>query len=122
MPGIVSYPTEERCEKDKEPKGLAQRVVALEQPLKHFSREDNEVFITGANLHIVNGLDSTDCTDDLGEPIPDCPNELGNLIVGYNELRRDIRDLPNIRTGSHNVVGGGAAQFLALRGAGGWRP
>jgi hypothetical protein len=31
-------------------KGLAQRVAALEDLLKHFSREDNEVFLTGANL------------------------------------------------------------------------
>jgi hypothetical protein len=37
-------------------KGLAQRVVALEELLKHFSREGKEIFITGANLHIVNGL------------------------------------------------------------------
>ena len=42
-------------------KGLAQRVAALETLLKHFSREGNEVIITGANLHLVNGLGSTDC-------------------------------------------------------------
>ncbi len=32
-------------------KGLEQRVAALETLLKHFSRKDNEVFITRANLH-----------------------------------------------------------------------
>jgi hypothetical protein len=37
-------------------KKLAQRVTALEKLLKHFSREGKEVFLTGANLHIVNGL------------------------------------------------------------------
>lgn len=36
--------------KEKGQKGLAQRVAALEQLLKHFSREKNEIFITGANL------------------------------------------------------------------------
>jgi hypothetical protein len=97
-------------------KGLPQRVAALEDLLKHFSRDGNEVFITGANLHIVNGLGSTGCTDDLGEPIPDCPNGLGNLIVGYNELRQDIRDLPNIRTGSHNVVVGALNNFSRFGG------
>jgi hypothetical protein len=67
---------EDAAEKDKDPTGLAQRVAALEDLLKHFSREGNEVFLTGANLHIVNGLGNTETT-----------NELGNLIVGYNELR-----------------------------------
>jgi hypothetical protein len=42
--------------REKGPKGLAQRVAALEDLLKHFSREKNEIFLTGANLHIVNGL------------------------------------------------------------------
>ena len=46
---------------DKGQQGLAQRVAALETLLKHFSREGNEIFITGANLHLVNGLGSTDC-------------------------------------------------------------
>src|SRR5687768_2103418 len=93
---------EDAAEKDKDQKGLAQRVAALEDLLKHFSREGKEIFITGANLHIVNGLGSTDCTDEQGEPIPDCPNGLGNLIVGYNESRGDFG--PDVRTGSHNVV------------------
>jgi hypothetical protein len=95
--------------------GLAQRVAALEDLLKHFSREGNEVFITGANLHIVNGLGSTDCTDEEGEEIPDCPNGLGNLIVGYNELRNSP-DFPDVRTGSHNVVVGQQHNFSRFGG------
>jgi hypothetical protein len=88
---------------------LAQRVAALEQLLKHVSREGKEIFITGANLHIVNGLGSTDRFDDEGNEIPDCPNGLGNLIVGYNELRQENPDCPRVfvtctdtRIGSHN--------------------
>jgi hypothetical protein len=84
-------------------KNLEERVAALEDLLKHFSREGNEVFITGANLHIVNGLGSTDCLDEQGDEIRACPNGLGNLIVGYNEPREFEE---NIRTGSHNVVVG----------------
>ena len=62
-------------------------MAAWESLLKHFSRETNEVFITGANLHIVNGLSSTDCQiggeddPDQAEPIPDCPNGLGKLAL-----------------------------------------
>ena len=93
-------------------KGLEQRVAALEQLLKHFTRIDNEVFITRANLHIVNGLGSTDCLDEQFEPIPDCPNGLGNLIVGYNEPR--VEDV--VRTGSHNVVVGAEHNFSRFGG------
>jgi hypothetical protein len=37
-------------------------MAALEDLLKHFSREKDDIFITGANLHIVNGLDATTTT------------------------------------------------------------
>jgi hypothetical protein len=98
---------------EKSQRGLAQRVAALEQLLKHVSREGKEIFITGANLHIVNGLGSTDCEDP--DPIPDCPNGLGNLIVGYNEPRREGSG-ENIRTGSHNVVVGQEHNFSRFGG------
>jgi hypothetical protein len=96
-------------------KNLEQRVAALEKLLKRFSREGNEVTITGANLHLVNGLGSTDCGELAGEPIPDCPNGLGNLIVGYNESRADIGE-EDIRTGSHNVVVGPWHNFSRVGG------
>jgi hypothetical protein len=62
-------------------RGMAERMATLEKKLAAMDFDDaaNEVVITGANLRIVNGLGSTDTT-----------NGLGNLIVGYNELRRDI--------------------------------
>jgi hypothetical protein len=95
-------------------RGLPQRVAALEELLKHFSRKNNEVFITGANLHIINGLEQTGCGPE-DNPIPDCPNGLGNLIVGYNELR-DPAFFENIRTGSHNVVVGTEHNFSRFGG------
>jgi hypothetical protein len=95
------------------PKGLADRVTALETLLKHFTRVGDEVVITGANLHIVNGLGSTDCTAEPDEPIPDCPNGLGNLIVGYNEPREFYE---NICTGSHNMVVGQFHNFSRVGG------
>jgi hypothetical protein len=96
-------------------KGLAQRVAALEELLTPFSREKNEIFITGANLHLVNGLGSTDCVDEQAQEIPDCPNGLGNLIVGYNESRNNPLD-PDERTGSHNVVVGPFHNFSRVGG------
>jgi hypothetical protein len=47
------------------------------------------------------------------DPIPDCPNGLGNLIVGYNERRVGEQ---NIRTGSHNVVVGMLQDFSRFGG------
>jgi hypothetical protein len=117
LPAVIA---QEEGAKGKGPKGLAQRVAALEDLLKHFSREDNEVFLTGANLHIVNGLGRTDCGS-AEEPIPDCPNGLGNLIVGYNELRPPpgpgaAQADENVRTGSHNVVVGQQHNFSRFGG------
>jgi hypothetical protein len=112
LPAVIAQEEEAK----KGPKGLAQRVAALEQLLKPFSREKNEIFITGANLHIVNGLGSTDCLDEQGQEIPDCPNGLGNLIVGYNEPRNEDFFGPNVRTGSHNVVVGQAHNFVRVGG------
>ncbi len=98
--------------KHDDKKGLEQRVAALEKLLKHFSRKGNEVTIKGANLHLVNGLGRTNCGPQE-EPIPDCPNGLGNLIVGYNEPRGFE---PDERTGSHNVVVGQQHNFSRFGG------
>lgn len=49
--------------------------------------------ITGVNVQIVNGLETTEST-----------NGLGNLIVGYQELGNERE--PDERTGSHYVVVG----------------
>jgi hypothetical protein len=111
LPAVIA---QEEEAKDKGQKGLAQRVAALEELLKHFSREGKEIFITGANLHLVNGLGRTNCGTEE-EPIPDCPNGLGNLIVGYNESRPEAFG-EDIRTGSHNVVVGQRHNFSHFGG------
>ena len=66
------------------------KVAPLADKLTHFSRNGNEVYITGANLNIRNGLGHSYLSI----------NGLGNLVVGYNELRGS----GNTRTGSHNFV------------------
>ena len=94
-----------------EDKGLAQRVKDLEYKLLYVTGGDNEVVITGANLRIVNGLGATDTT-----------NGLGNLIVGYNELRQGNPNCPtgfpciDTRTGSHNMVVGTQHNFSSFGG------
>jgi hypothetical protein len=84
-------------------KDLEQRVAELEYKLEYVSGGANEVVITGANLRVVNGLGSTETT-----------NGLGNLIVGYNEPRQF--SVPNVRTGSHNVVVGQGHNFSSFGG------
>jgi trimeric autotransporter adhesin len=86
---------------------LWQRVSALERTLRHVTSATGEggrpeVVITGANLRIVNGLRATATA-----------NGLGNLLVGYNELRDDG---DNEHTGSHNVVVGQGHNFSSFGG------
>jgi hypothetical protein len=56
---------------------LEARIAALESLLSHFSKSGNEIYITGANLHVVNGSGATNGT----------VNGLGNIIIGYDEIR-----------------------------------
>jgi hypothetical protein len=91
-------------EESAEYRGIRKSLAALEYKLQYISGGPNEVVITGANLRIVNGLGDTETT-----------NGLGNLIVGYNELRND-RFSPDVRTGSHNVVVGSRNNFSSFGG------
>src|SRR5215831_3661523 len=89
---------------------LEQRVEQLEYKLAHVTSGPDDITISGANLHIVNGLGATNTR-----------NGLGNLIVGYNEHRQPIGlfcglPSPNTRTGSHNVVVGEQLNFSSFGG------
>src|SRR5262249_31416143 len=65
----------------------------LQSKLQFVTVSGTEMFITGANLNIRNGADTTG-----GEP-----NGLGNLIVGYNEnFLPPSQQPPN--SSPHNVV------------------
>lgn len=87
-------------------------VVGLQQLLTHFSRQGSDIFITGANLHIVNGLGATNGNGGAPasvDPASIVVNGLGNLIVGYNEsLQQQVA-----RTGSHNVVVGAGHSYAS---------
>jgi hypothetical protein len=71
---------------------LKAQVAALQDLLKNFSRVNDTVFITRANLKIQNGLGNMNST-----------NGLGNLVLGYSDDPMAV----NLSTGSHNVVVGG---------------
>jgi hypothetical protein len=84
--------------------GLENKVAMLEELLEHFTRDGNNIYIEGANLHIRNGNGRTDSGLGFG---------LGNLIVGYNELRGSGSD---DRTGSHNIVVGRRNNYSSYGG------
>ena len=81
---------------------LTARVAALETTLAGVSRSGNQIIIEGANLHIRSGSGAT------GGPV----NGLGNLIIGYNELRGAGDD----RSGSHNLIVGREHNYSAYGG------
>jgi len=78
------------------------RIAALESLLQHFTRSGSDVTITGANLHVVDGTGDTSGT----------PNGLGNVIIGYNELRGVNDD----RNGSHMLVVGKENNYSSFGG------
>ena len=83
---------------------LQGQIDALNALLSGVTRDENDnITFSGVNVHIVNGTGATDGT----------VNGLGNLIVGYNELRGDIGD---DRTGSHNVVVGTINSYSSAGG------
>src|SRR5262249_49290317 len=113
--GLVSLPLQSGTAADTQPKGMAERMTAVEKKLSAMKFDDaaNEVVITGANLRIVNGLGTTETT-----------NGGGNLIVGYNESRQGNPDCSgstgsfctDTHTGSHNVVVGQQNNFSSFGG------
>src|SRR4030095_2010445 len=83
--GLVSLPLQSGTAADTQPARMGERMATLENKLSAmtFDGATNEVVISGANLRIVNGLWNTETT-----------NGLGNLIIGYNELRQENPNCP----------------------------
>jgi hypothetical protein len=82
---------------------LNTRLAALEAKLARVSVSGNDIYVTGANLHVRSGSGSTE------GPV----NGLGNLVIGYNEVRGGGGDN---RSGSHNVVVGSRNNFSSYGG------
>lgn len=80
-----------------------------------------ELYFTGVNVHIVNGLGATsgNPSDPLIEDFGDHPttNGLGNLIIGYNLSRTFNNPIGfDLRTGSHNLILGDANDYSSYGG------
>ena len=79
----------------------ATRITALETKTASISAitdpntSQPTVRFTGVNVQVVSGSGFTEGT----------VNGTGNLIIGYNELRKSVNS-PDVRTGSHNLVVG----------------
>ncbi len=73
-------------------------IAQLQEKLGCMTKTGDDVYFTGCNVHVRNGLGAT------GPNV----NGLGNLIVGYNEDAAAIvsnpPNEPSVKTGSHNVV------------------
>jgi IPT/TIG domain len=82
---------------------LNARLAALEAKLARVSVSGNDIYVTGANLHVRSGTGSTE------GPV----NGLGNLVIGYNEVRGGGADN---RSGSHNVVVGSRNNYSSYGG------
>ena len=92
--------------------------------LSHFSMVDlvvddvgntvPTIRISNANLQIVNGLGATNGRPDdpNGLEVEKMTNSLGNLIVGYQEVRTSGND----RTGSHNIIAGRRNNYTSFGG------
>ena len=95
---------DERVVRQRVDQILAGVIIQLLDGLQHFSRVGDDIYITGANLHIVNGTGNTATT-----------NGVGNLIVGYNE-ERNFPGAVNDRTGSHMLVVGKENNYSSYGG------
>lgn len=80
---------------------LESRIAQLEALLAGITRDNTTLQFSGFNVQIVNGTGSTETA-----------NNLGNLIVGYNELRGSEDD----RSGSHNIIVGKEHNYSSYGG------
>jgi len=90
---------------------LQNRAAALENKTQYISIAGGDMFITGTNLNIRNGLGATN--GNPADPFSKAPdstfvNGKGNLIVGYNEFAD--------HAGSHNVVIGFGNSYHSFGG------
>ena len=91
-----------KAEVDAIVSGLQTTIDQLTTLLAGVTRAGSDITFSGVNVHIVNGTGTTD----------GAVNGLGNLVVGYNELRGSWDN----RTGSHNIVVGDEHNYSSYGG------
>jgi hypothetical protein len=103
FPGVGCAPLfYTKAEVDALINNLQSQITAHQNLLQGVTRSSNDIYITGANLHIRSGSGTTD----------GAVNGNGNLIIGYNELRGTW----DVRTGSHNLIVGRRNNFSSYGG------
>lgn len=113
---------------------LGQRVAALEEALEQveallsFVRLEPGAMnglsgphwiIEGANLHVRSGSGETSDGCSLASPSCESLTGLGNLVVGYNDVRSPRPGQPpdfSRRTGSHNLIVGSEHRYPSFAG------
>jgi hypothetical protein len=88
---------------------LQEKVAALEEIFDGVSRNVDDIFFDGVNVHVRSGSGATNGDTGSGPSV----NGLGNIIVGYDELRTD--DI-NEKNGSHNLVVGPQNNYSSYGG------
>lgn len=78
-------------------------LAAVTDRTKYMSVSGTDTYFTGTNVNIRNGRYALTAV-----------NGLGNLIVGFNRVRRDGTNTP--RDGSHNIVFGEEASYRSEHG------
>jgi hypothetical protein len=97
------------------------RIAGIEGKLTFLTVTGSDMYITGANLHIVNGLGATNGypTDPRStDPNLTTVNGTGNLIIGYDGANVFS---PGGRSGSHNLVVGDGHTYDSFAGIVGGR-
>ena len=107
--GITNHDHDNRYYSQAHVDALETRIASLEATVSNLlarfsgvTRNGEDITFSGVNVHIVNGTGTT--SGDV--------NGLGNLIVGYNELRGSGDD----RSGSHNIVSGARNNYSSFGG------
>ncbi len=91
VPSVVQARTRSGTDLGSRVAALEAANAALAEKLQFVTTNGTTMTISGANLQVVNGEGETETT-----------NALGNVIIGYQELRSSDND----RTGSHMLVVG----------------
>ncbi len=97
---------------------LEERVAFLENLLAGVTRSGDDIFYDGVNVHIRNGLGTTNGNPADPENDGGIVNGLGNLIVGYNEIIDPYEGPTPVsdKTGSHNVIVGHGHNYSSFGG------
>jgi hypothetical protein len=117
LESLVASLMQANADQAEEITALMQRLVDAEGRLVFVTVEGSDMFITGANLHIRNGLEATNgnpADPRASSPAATLVNGLGNLIVGYNAPGGISGETS--RQGSHNLVIGDFNYYSSFGG------